>query len=96
VNNGEREIDELSKSSTPSSRSPEEQRIRFHRLVKRVSDAILAQGFISSEYIRATEAEKAKVFFKVTEEGECVLADARAKAGSAEAAERKRDSAQPQ
>ena len=45
------------------------------------------EGFISSECIRATETEKAKVFFKVTEEGERVLA---------EAAERKRDSAQPQ
>ena len=147
MKNGEREIDELSKSSTPSSRSPEEQRITFHRLVKRVSDTIQAQGmkaraertslggantrpleefeqkvmaatlalagqgelaqitaqvnqgaskpsgdsavfftlsrlegegFISSEYIRATETEKAKVFFKVTQEGEGVLAEARA------------------
>ena len=34
------------------------------------------EGFISSEYIRATETEKAKVFFKVTEEGERVLAKA--------------------
>jgi hypothetical protein len=34
------------------------------------------EGFISSEYIRATETEKAKVLFKVTEEGECVLAEA--------------------
>jgi hypothetical protein len=34
------------------------------------------EGFISSEYIRASETEKAKVFFKVTEEGERVLAKA--------------------
>jgi len=33
------------------------------------------EGFISSEYIRATEAEKAKVLFKVTGDGECVLAE---------------------
>jgi hypothetical protein len=38
------------------------------------------EGFISSEYIRATETEKAKVFFKVTEEGDRVLADAIARA----------------
>ena len=38
------------------------------------------EGFISSEYIRATDTEKAKVFFKVTEEGERVLAQAIAKA----------------
>jgi len=139
VNNGERERDEL------SSRTPEEQHITFHRLVKQVSDIIRSEGmkarakrtsqggpntrplerferkvmaatselagkgeldqitaqvdygaskpsgtsgvyftlsrlegegFISSEYIRATETEKAKVFFKVTEEGERVLAKA--------------------
>ena len=34
------------------------------------------EGFISSEYIRASETEKAKVFFKVTEEGERALAEA--------------------
>jgi hypothetical protein len=148
MNNGEREIDELSKRSADLSRSLEEQRITFHRLVKRVSDAIRSQGmkarvertsqgganardlerferkvmaatlalagqgelaeitaqvnqgaskpsgdsavfftlsrlegegFISSEYIRATETE-AKVLFKVTEEGERVLAKAMAKA----------------
>ena len=142
MNNGERGIDELSKSSAPSSRSPEEQRITFHRLVKRVSDTIRAQGmkaraertslggantrplegfeqrvlaatlalagqgelaeitaqvnqsaskpsgdsavyftlsrldgegFILFEYIQATETQKGKVLFKVTEEGERVL-----------------------
>ncbi len=162
MNNGERDIDELSKRSVPSSRSPEEQRITFHRLVKRVSDTIRAQGmkarakrtslggantrplegfeqrvlaatvalagqgelaeitaqvnqsaskpsgdsavfftlsrlegegFISSEYIGATETEKAKVLFKVTEEGECVLADA---SGAQARAERKPDRAQPE
>ena len=38
------------------------------------------EGFISSQYIRASESEKAKVFFKVTEEGERVLAKALAMA----------------
>ena len=145
MNNGERDIDELSKGSASLERTVEEQRITFHRLVKKVSDIIRSQGmkaraertsqggantrplerferkvmaatlelagkgelaeitaqvdhgaskpsgtsgvfftlsrlegegFISSEYIRATETEKAKVLFKVTEEGECVLADA--------------------
>jgi hypothetical protein len=151
VNNNERKIDELSNSSpSPSSnRTAEEQRITFHRLVKKVSDIIRSEGmkaraertrlggpnerslerferevmaatlalagkgeleeitaqvddgasersgtsgvyftlsrlegegFISSEYIRATETEKAKVFFKLTEEGERVLAKAIAKA----------------
>ena len=145
MNNNEGKIDELSKSSADSSRTEEEQRITFHRLVKKVSDIIqsegmkaraertrlggpnmrplekfeqkvmaatlefagkgeLAQitaqvdhgasnpartsgvyftlsrlegeGFISSEYIPATETEQAKVLFKVTEEGERVLAKA--------------------
>jgi hypothetical protein len=138
-------MDELSKRSADLSPTAEEHRITFHRLVKRVSDAIRSQGikaraertnqggantrplekferkvmaatlalagkgelneitaqvnhgeskpsgtsgvyftlsrlegegFISSEYIRATETEKAKVLFKVTEEGERVLAKA--------------------
>jgi len=34
------------------------------------------EGFIGSKYIRATESEKAKVLFKVTEDGESVLAEA--------------------
>ena len=149
VNNGKRERDELSKRSADLSRTAEEQRITFHRLVKKMSDLIRSEGmkaraqrtsqgsanmrdlerferkvmaatlalagqgeleeitaqvdhgaskpsgtsgvfftlsrlegegFISSEYIRATETEKAKVFFKVTGEGERVLAQAIAKA----------------
>jgi hypothetical protein len=143
VSNGEREIDEVSRRES-SRRSPEEDRITFHRLVKTVSDAILAEGrkaraertrlggantrpleefeqrvlaatlalaglgelaeitaqvnqfvsessgdsavfftlsrlegegFISCQVIQATGAEKGKVLFKVTGEGECVLAD---------------------
>ena len=145
MNNGERDIDELSKGSASLERTMEEQRITFHRLVKKVSDIIRSQGmkaraertsqggantrplerferkvmaatlelagkgelaeitaqvdhgaskpsgtsgvfftlsrlegegFISSEYVQATETEKAKVFFKVTGEGERVLAKA--------------------
>lgn len=34
------------------------------------------EGFISSKYIRPTGTEKAKVLFKVTDEGQCVFADA--------------------
>jgi DNA-binding PadR family transcriptional regulator len=34
------------------------------------------EGFIFSEYIRATETEEGKVLFKVTEEGESLLAEA--------------------
>jgi DNA-binding PadR family transcriptional regulator len=34
------------------------------------------EGFIQSKYIRATETENAKVLFKVTEDGESVLAEA--------------------
>jgi len=145
VNNGESKIDELSNKQEAEARETEEQRIRFHQLVKRVSDTFRSQevkareertrlggpntrpleelehkvlaatlalagqgelteitarvnqgapkesgesavyfalskfegeGFIGSEYIRATETEKAKLFFKVTEEGERLLAEA--------------------
>ncbi len=145
MNNGEREIDELSKRRALLSRSLEEELITFHRLVKRVADAIRSQGmraraertrlggantrplegfeqkvlegtlalagqgelaeitarvnqsasnpsgdsaviftlsrlegegFISSEHMLATETKKAKVLFKITGEGESVLADA--------------------
>jgi hypothetical protein len=138
VNIGEREIDELSTESVPSSRSPEERGTGFHRLIKKVSDTIRNQGmkarvqrtrlggantrplweferrvmtatlalagkgelagitaqvtqsaakpagdsavfftlsrlegegFISPEYIRASETEKAKVLYSVTGEG---------------------------
>lgn len=149
MNNREREMDELSKRSESLTRTAEENRIEFHRLVKKMSDIIRSQGmkaraertsqggpnmrplerferkvmaatlelagkgeldqitaqvdhgeskpsgtsgvyftlsrlegegFISSEYIRPTETEKGKVFFKVTEEGERVLAKALAMA----------------
>jgi DNA-binding PadR family transcriptional regulator len=157
VNNGENKSDELSKEQEAEESTAEEQRIRFHQLVKRVSDTIRSQGgkareertrlggpnmrpledleqkvlaetlalagqgelaeitarvnraapkpsgdsavyftlskfegegFISSNYTRATETEKAKVLFKVTEDGESVLAEA-------ERAERQRN-ANPQ
>jgi hypothetical protein len=103
LNNNERQMDELSKKSANLSRTEEEQRITFHRLVKKARrkgelEEITAQvdhgaskpsgasgvyftlsrlereGFISSEYIRATDTEKAKVFFKLTEAGERVPA----------------------
>jgi hypothetical protein len=35
------------------------------------------EGFIAFEYIEATETEKGKVLFKVTEDGESVLADSK-------------------
>jgi hypothetical protein len=35
------------------------------------------EGFISFQYIEATETEKGKVLFKVTEDGESVLADSK-------------------
>jgi hypothetical protein len=142
VNNGESKIDELSKKHDANVRETEEQRIRFHQLVKKVADtfqskgvkereerirlggpntrpleeferkvlaATLAlagrgelaeitaragskwnedssvffalskfegEGFVESKHIRATETEKAKVVFKVTGEGENVLAEA--------------------
>jgi putative addiction module CopG family antidote len=145
VNNGENKIDELSNKQEAEASTAEEQRIRFHQLIKRVSDAIRSQGvkareertrlggpntrpleelehkvlaatlalagqgelaeitarvdqgapeksgdsgvyftlskfegegFITSKYIRATETEQAKVLFKVTEDGESVLAKA--------------------
>jgi hypothetical protein len=144
VNNGERKIDEPLETHEPPSRSQEEQRLTFYRLIKTVSDAIEAEGakaraqrtsrgqankrsleaferhvltatlalggngelaaitadmnagaekpssdtgvffalsrlegegFIASKYVRATETEKAKVLFKVTDEGEDVLAE---------------------
>ena len=35
------------------------------------------EGFISFQYIEATETEKGRVFFKVTADGESVLADSK-------------------
>jgi DNA-binding PadR family transcriptional regulator len=35
------------------------------------------EGFISFQYIEATKTEKGKVLFKVTEDGESVLADSK-------------------
>lgn len=153
MNNGERNMDELSDKSF-TSQTPEERRLTFHRLVKRVSDVIVDQGkkaraertsnggsntrplegfeqkvlaatlalagqgelaeitarvnesaekptgdtsvyftlsrlegegFITYKVIRETETEKRRVRFIVTEDGERVLADARASAGSVEA-----------
>jgi DNA-binding PadR family transcriptional regulator len=145
VNNGDNKLDELSKEQQAEASTAEEQRIRFHQLIKRVSDTIRSlgakareertrgggpnmrpleelehkvlaatlvlagqgelaeitarvdqgapkksgdsgvyftlskfegEGFITSKYTRATENENAKVLFKVTEEGESVLAEA--------------------
>ena len=44
MNTGERNMDELPENSDYASQTPEEQRITFHRLVKRVSDVIIDQG----------------------------------------------------
>jgi hypothetical protein len=142
VNNGESKIDELSKKQEANVRETEEQRIRFHQLIKKVADTFQSQGvkareerarsggpntrpleefeqkvlaatlalagrgelaeitaragskwnedssvffalskfegegFVESRHIRASETEKAKVVFKVTEQGESVLAEA--------------------
>lgn len=145
MNNGERKIDDLSKKQEAEASKADEQRIRFHQLIKQVADTIRSEGakareertrlggpnmrpleelehkvlavtlalagqgelaeitarvdegapeksgdsgvfftlskfegegFIVSKYIRATETEKGKVLFKVTEEGESVLAEA--------------------
>jgi DNA-binding PadR family transcriptional regulator len=147
VNNGENQLiqnklDELSKDLEAGARTAEENRIRFHQLIKKVSDTFRSQGvkareervklggpnlrpleefeqkvlaatlalagegelaeitarvgskptgdsavyfalnkfegegFIVSEFIRATDPEKRRVLFKVTEEGMSVLAEA--------------------
>jgi hypothetical protein len=44
MNPSKHEVDELLKKSAQEGRATEEQRIRFHRLVKTVADTIRAQG----------------------------------------------------
>lgn len=141
MSNGENQVSELAKKHETQVRQTEEQRIKFHQLVKKMADMLRSQGvkareertklggpntrpledfevkvlastlaldgqgelaeitarvgskptedsavfftlsklegegFIESKWIGATETEKGKLLFKVTGEGESVLAD---------------------